>query len=480
MAIRFNGFDLPPFVLVNDIHVSLLPPVSQRSQSVAGRAGAYDFGNVLGEREITVDITVEANTASELRSRLRQLATWLYYEEAKPLILLDEPDKYYLAKVTDAIDLKQNISIVQGSITFWCSDPFSYAVQETVIPLNPTDDTPISIINHGNVDTYPQIAVTFVDSITEFGIATTDQYLYFGQPTPVDTSTPTPTRTKVLEDDMSTTTGWTNGIAVDDGVIAGSFTASGSVLVASNYGTGSRWHGPALVKSIGQTIQDFSVSFFCTFRTPIQANQLGRIEIYLLDINNAIIGKMAIVDPTAYATMGRVDCRLGNATNGKYIVSSEIGKYYYRDFYGRLHLSRIGNKYNFGIGKIDAKGNYWGRWSTTYVDTAGRYQTPLAGVQIHMAQFGTYPLVSNMTINHIDIYDETPPIAGEVPYVFEAGDTLWIDSATGSILKNGEPAFWTLGDLGSNFLKLQPGETKLSVTAPIITNGTITFRERWL
>jgi phage-related protein len=145
--------------------------------------------------------------------------------------------------------------------------------------------------------------------------------------------------------------------------------------------------------------------------------------------------------------------------------------------YGRLFLQRIGQKYVFQIGKLDSNYNFFGRWNTTFYDTANQYQSKLAGIQIHIARYGSTAVIPTMNINEIRVWDEKTLTSTEVPYVFEAGDILTIDSMTGTILKNGEPFRF---QLGSSFIKLKPGTTNLAITSPVVSAGTVTYRERWL
>ncbi|MCH5586319.1 phage tail family protein [Shimazuella sp. AN120528] len=483
MAIRFNGLDLPSFVLVNDIHISLVPPIKQTTITISGRAGSYDFGNELGERKITIDITIEASTPTELRANLRQLATWLYYEDAKQLILLDEPDKYYLAKVTDEIELKQNISMAQGSITFWCSDPFSYAIQEKVIALNPIDETPIPITNNGNQSSSPRFHVEFTQPTTEFALVSGEEFLYFGQPLQQDTQTATQTRVTMLNDDMSSLTGWTSGVGVDGGVIAGSFATDGFRFSQSggNYGTGSAWHGAAAVKTIATLIQDFTMEASVSLN-PTANNQMGRVEVYLLDVNNAIIGKIAIKDMSINLESPQLEARAGNLASGTLFVAYRGKKEgYWKDFSGILRFSRIGNKWTCLAAIIDSNGRWIKQFTYSFVDTKNLYTAKLAGVQIHVGAYANYAVIpiNRLYVTNVKIIQENVPTSTQVPYIFSTGDVLEMDCATGSIWKNGEPFFADLNP-SSTFIQLPTGTSGISVLPASITNSTITFRERWL
>jgi predicted phage tail component-like protein len=481
LSIRFNGVDIPSFVLVNDIKTSILPPVKQNLVNVRGRPGSYDFGNELGEREITIDITIEATSAQQLRQQCEiELGKWLYYDEAKELIILDDPTRHYMAKVTGDTDLSQIISIGQGSITFLCTDPHRYGT-EKIIPFNPAAPDPVFIENQGGVDTFPVIEVEFAQDTTEFSIVSDTDYLYFGQPASVDNMSAVPKRTQIFYDDGSSVAGWTAGTGVDGGDITGSLESTGGYIrqLNNDYGSGAKWHGAAGVKTFGQELQDFTLETNIGFKAGYPY-QIGRVEVYLLDINNVRIGKIALRDTSAYTETTYVECRIGPVSGGRYLVASEIGKGYYVDFFGKLTIQRIGQRWYFEIGKRREDGTYWGRWSTQFIDKNNAYQTKVAGVQIHFAAYGTYQPFSTVYVEDIRVWKENAVDPGtQVPYIFYAGDRLLIDCNTGTILKNGVPFFDAL-DPTSNYIRLRPGMNGIVAAPAIITNGSIRFKERWL
>lgn len=472
-----NDIASPDYLVIEKIDNQLLPDISIQSTKVPGRVGEINQGTELGIRAIEVTVGIIGTNKANLDDRERELTTWLFYDAPKKLQLPNN-SKYYLGQVSD-VKIENTLIFGRGTITFLCTDPLAYSATEKVIPFAPTDDNPIAIVNNGNQDAFPQISLTFNSSTTEFALVTDDQYFYMGQPAPVDSTTPTSQRTLVLQDQASSTTGWTAGILVDGGTISGGFLSDGNFIYPNSYGTGSTWHGPALVKSLGQEVQDFSLEYYINFKMT-KPNQLGRIEIYLLDINNAVIGKMALVDATAKSKSGKVEARLGPLSGGKLLANSEIGKEFYTNMYGRLYLQRIGQKYTFQIGKLDSNYNFFGRWSTTFYDTANAFQKKLAAIQIHMGQYGTNAFIPTINMNEVRVWNEQTLTSSQVPYIFNAGDTLTVDSATGTIWKNGEPDFTLLGDLGSDFIKLKPGTTNLSITSPIVSSGSVTYRERWL
>lgn len=473
--LMLNDLYSPDYLVIESIKNQYLPDVSINTTKAPGRVGTINQGVELGERIIEVTVGIIGTDKDNLDERERELTSWLFYPEPKKLVL-PHNSKYYMAQISEA-DIENTLIFGRGTFTFLCTDPAAYSQTSVTIPLPAAD--PIEIINTGNMDASPIIDITVNQDTTELEIVTEDQYMYFGQPDAVDEVNPMPRKTIVIQDDCSSTTDFTAGIAVDNGTIAGSLTSDGNYILQAggDYGSGAAWHGGALVQTLGQQVQDFSVEYFVEFKMT-NANQLGRMEIYLLDINNAVIGKLAIVDPTANSNMGRVECRLGTESGGKYLVRSEIGKGFYTNFYGRLYLQRVGQRYYFQIGKMTVPGyQYFGRYNYVWYDTANQYQTPLAGIQIHIGAFGTSPAVSSMRINEVRVWDETTLSDDDVPFFLQTGDRLVIDSRIGQAFRNDEPVAI---NLGSDYIKFKPGQTHMTISPPIVQSGVIEYREKWL
>lgn len=645
MALRYNGVDVPSFVIVRGVKVSLLPPISPVTVSVRGRAGSYRFGDDLGNRQITVDYTICADSPADLRVKARQFANWFYSTEPKPLVLAEEPDKHYLAQVSEETDLDELLGIGQGSITFLCTDPFVYGAEKsqplfmngrsvvtlvedpldtdfdgdgvadgwtkgtssgatavfsiedgaqkidvtataagtlytsanrsgipvaagrtydfvvdyrtgnitgtgrvnividwrdstntnlgyanspyvttnvsgwstltytTTAPVNAVSATiklqvvtgaagdratawfrnvrfyeeessietvPVTVVNNGGATAYPVIEMEFTEDVTDVLVQGSKGALYFGEPPVIFDQTAAKTKIKLLDDTCSSFTGWTSGVAIDGGTIAGSFTSDGSYIRVSDYGSGSNWHGPAAVKSLNKQVQDFTFQAHLYFDASAH-NQMGRVEFYFLDPNNARVAKLALKDINKTYESPWFEARAGQSSNGHFFMNSDYSRGSYANFYGRLFLQRIGNKWSAQIGRYNSKTReYYGRWSGQYIDTAYKYMDKIAAIQIHIGVPSDKPVVSNMAIDRIEFWEENAvDPQTQVPYVFEAGDHLKIDCERGLILKNGEPAFEHLYP-SSSFIELLPGPNAIRVSPAAVTHGLIRFKERWL
>ncbi|MDQ0418457.1 putative phage tail component-like protein [Croceifilum oryzae] len=476
MAIRFNNQDLPPFVVVKDLHLPILTGVKQTTSKVKGRAGSWDFGNELEDRVISADITIEADSLSDLLQKVRDFGEWLYYTEAKPLQLVGDPDVYYLAKLTGDTDLNLLLSIGQCRISFICTDPYAYGKKKEVL----FQSGPVEVENQGGVDTSPLIEMEFTAPTTEFAIINKTQSLYFGQPVHMDSRDENvPTQRLVIDDDGSSIAKWTSGIAMDGGIVTGSFLSDGEQIKVADYGKGEDWHGPAKIKVFPQPLQDFSVEARVGFTALVMEGhegRVGRIEIYLLDVNNNRIGKMALCNFTTAMSKPTMEARVGTLDDGHYFVNQDLEGLFLSRFSGRISISRIGQMWNFKI----ARGGFITSqvWSNQYFDAESLYQTQVAGIQIHVGARGENDPYSSAYFDLVRVFEENV-IQEETPNVFETGDQLLIDCASGGILKNGFPFYSSLKP-SSQFLRLEKGKNVITCSPSIVQNGKVRFQERWL
>ena len=132
-AFRFNEIESSSFNLVcKSVKRPLLPGVKVKRVDLPSASGVYDFDdNEYSFRPLTMRITYIGTSFEELRSRARNIAAWLSTSTWGKLIINDEPDKYYLAKVTEQIDLSSVYEAGEAEVTFDCQ-PFAYSVDEVV------------------------------------------------------------------------------------------------------------------------------------------------------------------------------------------------------------------------------------------------------------------------------------------------------------------------------------------------------------
>lgn len=479
--IKFANKLLPDFVKVRSIRYSILPEVERKTEQIYGRAGVYDFGTELGERKIELDVMIIADSPNDVMKRARELTTFLYHKELQPLIILDEPDKQYMARISGSTDVTELYRTGTATITFMCPSPFAESLTEKEVKVTPTDNTPIAITNNGSVEAYPIINLTMKESATSIAVISEDKFIQIGGDELPD-STVTNLKPLVLYDNMASYSGWSQASTIDNGIIVGDFVSSGNVVTQlnKNYGEGTAWHGASAIKSLSRPVSNFEAEMKVKL-TATNVKQMGRIELYFLDEYNVAVGKIVIVDSDKYGNYTRVIARAGTEGTGKIFTDSYgYKKGVWHDFTGVLKLTRVGQNWTSYFAKVNADGTHGTRLTTNWYDTNNDYSVrKVAKVQIHIGAYNVYNPVSTMHIDDLKVTEILVNESGTVtPILFSAGDIVTIDNQRAIVLKNGEPIFTEL-DPASDFFPLEAGSNGLIVSPPL-ADVSIKYRERYL
>lgn len=149
-SFSFNGVDSSSFSLVcKSVKRPLLPALKVKRIELPGASGSYDFNDdEYSLRQVTMRIAYIGTSYEELRSRARSIAAWLSYNGFARLIINDETDKYYLAKITSDIDLESLFESGSADISFDCQ-PFAYSITEQVLTFDATGATDYVFVNPG-------------------------------------------------------------------------------------------------------------------------------------------------------------------------------------------------------------------------------------------------------------------------------------------------------------------------------------------
>lgn len=124
-AFVFNGVDSNtfPWLLINRVSGSVLPPIERRLIKIADRPGSYDMGPEIGHRVERIKITVLADSQEELAERKRTLAQWLLTKDLAPFYYSYEPDKVYMASLSGETDLEKIVTDGETELIFIIPDP---------------------------------------------------------------------------------------------------------------------------------------------------------------------------------------------------------------------------------------------------------------------------------------------------------------------------------------------------------------------
>jgi predicted phage tail component-like protein len=485
-SFTFNGERKNNIFILKGKKFPVLAPKSHQLLEVPKRPGALLMSTSTKIREIELPIAIKNENSVPFPKLKEEIAQWLSgTEEPSPLILDEDPDRTYFALLDNIEPLEEiNKTIATTIIRFICPDPYKYSGEKSIYMPSKSSPSVYDIENLGNLDTHPVVKVNVKKDLHFFSLITDDDYFQIGADIPVDKNSFN-TNELILNDSMSSMTGWGQAGYVDNGYLAGEIRSDGSGLYPHLFGDGifpAKWQGPSMKKSIGSPLQDFRMDVMVELFN--KGYKTGMLEVYLLNSSNQTVAKIGIEDYFQTIEKIRAKVRIGAVEDDNWILSQGADKDdYWNNFKGILRLSRIGKHWTAYISTINSKGMHTyplgSKGNIGYFDTEGLYQDPVTQVQI---AFRMYPGTTRaeMKVNDLKIFKITkPPSIDDIPIFAKQGDVLEIDHYQNTIKKNGE---LLLGykDFRSNFFTLKTGKNPITMLPSDAGDVTLSFRERYL
>ncbi len=133
------------------------PSLRNSFVTIPGRPGVADFGSSVSERTITVRCNIFPQRGfAALVSALDDIAEWLNPEHGLHQLVLDDvPDRYFSARLTDAVDCNRLVmSAGAFDLKFVCPDPHAYALTDESFTLSAAGSHEIRRLG-GNADSEP-------------------------------------------------------------------------------------------------------------------------------------------------------------------------------------------------------------------------------------------------------------------------------------------------------------------------------------
>lgn len=144
-------------ILLRGKNIPILPPMEEHFEPIAGRDGVWDFGIQYGARPIELDVVLLADSVDDLNSKVRAIASLFNPRKgARPLVMDDEQDVQYLARLTGQLPIDQLASFGTFTIQLICTDPFRYGLNEVVRE----GTTSLTLTHLGNHKAYPRLEIT--------------------------------------------------------------------------------------------------------------------------------------------------------------------------------------------------------------------------------------------------------------------------------------------------------------------------------
>lgn len=468
-SFTFNGTKRDYLVILRGRQIPLWGAIDREMLSVAGMVGAHHVGTSVQPKRIKIPVLIESKNLDELEELKEDLMDWLVTEKAEELIFDDRPERSYYAMLEDVTEIETLIRVGIGYLHFVCPDPYKYGRSVTRLLL---DDT--IVVNEGTASALPVFKLEALKSSTYAMVSDGEDYMMVGKPHDV-IETPYVKYQRIFYDTANNMTGWTAHNSVDGGIVSGQMETTGNRFQALNYGSGTGWHGPAIKKSLSESLGDFRMTAFVAMFNSTRS-QVGRIEIYLLDVNGEAVAKVALKDLQSSRSLTVGEARAGSNTDNHFLINEAGDKDgAWNNFNGHLRIEREGNKWEAYFAKVESgTGRHHTRRTVSWIDTGNRFDKRIAQVAIHMGQHGTnVPVIGGVySINVFKINHEPEGI----PYIVEKDDVITFDSINRKAYINGESVPF---DFGTKFLQLHKGANNLAILPEDTYTSSVEFRNRY-
>lgn len=462
-------------------------------KEVGARNGALFQRRRYPERVITVGYQLIAATNAAFRSAFNQLCRLLDVEEAR-LIFADEPDKFFIGTPSGVGDVDPGRNAVTGEIEFTCADPFKYSVKE--YEAAPASGGTVTIAYNGTMPGFPVLCASF-DNAAAGGSSDGCGYVAFvndrgkiiqlGDPEEADGEDFPQSQTLVNQSfkasgawDTAAKSAWprntgtaSSTTVTQTGDVAQAQhneTESTYYLHASDYGSGEKWHGPSITRTLpadaaGESgAKNFTLTYVNKVsigKASADVNQLGGLQMLLLDASGGIVAGVSVLK-----SKPGTDAVIRFRANGKRLEDVAIDLSYYNQYFGSNNTSKGTKtvktvKVTKTAGQIEF--NAGGVVRTYSSDEIA--DTAVVKVQFMFLSYGSKAALTHCGLYSVKLVKHGCTAWKNVPNKFSVGDELSADCGSGEILLNGLSAP-DLGALGNDWEEfgLLPGQNQI-VTA---------------
>lgn len=459
-------------------------PLKRNFLKTPGYPGARLLGTDTDPRPLPVPVGIIVPDRTDLETLKEEIADWLITEQPAELVFDVKPDRTYIAVIDEDFNIDDFVSLGKGTLKFICPMPYKLGPNRNIDFRLEGSRLITNISNNGSKYSDPKFTIkvenpsTFIDISRKKEEET--QHFRMGYPVSVEERT-VEKEQLVMHDEMKTMVGWTQtGPNTDEGENTGTLKSDGDRFVIDNFGAGSKWHGGVARKSLKEPLQDFTIEAIVECWNQNSAHSMGRVEIYLLDVNSDIIAKLTMAEVHLNVASNYGEIRAGKIKEGHHIISTTgDSPWTWNDFFGRLRLTRVGNFWAADIARILPGGVYDSESYREYFDVEEKYsKNQLAQVMVHIGGWQEVKRL-NASVNDIKVWKFNKTTTLEAPYIVRKGDVVEIDTTDASIKINGKDAIYTK-DLFGDFINIEKGMNQIEIFPSDIGQVEVAYRERYL
>jgi predicted phage tail component-like protein len=169
-----------PEALVTRVRRGLLGTRRDTYQEVPGRAGSWLFPEQPGDRTVSVSVHLLGANFAARRAAVINLADWADAPASAPLVVDDEPDRYWDAKLTGPGDPNEWLETAAADLDFRAG-PYAWGTTVSAETWTATDAVGHVWIVPDEVDALPVVEITAgASSIPSFILTTNGDALTYG------------------------------------------------------------------------------------------------------------------------------------------------------------------------------------------------------------------------------------------------------------------------------------------------------------
>ena len=449
-------------------------PKSNELITVPGRPGAVFTRQQTEVLTISLTVLVDKVPGVPFSLTAEEFATWLNgYDEPQALVFDSDPNRTYFAILDGDVDVEQVVRYAKVGITFICPDPYKYGNEKTA-----TIDAGSIVTVGGTAETKPVIEVTMRGSSTYVAVGNGEEINMVGRSASVEEE-PVERLERIFWTEADTISGWVPPATSEEGTIAGTMYSDGYRFMASDYGTGTMYHGPALKRGIPRTLTNFQVDALVELYNLPEFNKRGKIVVSGLDANNRVVFMMSMGD--GYNTpknLGHI--RAGDKATGTNIIAHAGEPPAWNDFYGRLRVGRNNGLWYAYIARVDPGKGYQDsvRMYREFRGSGAQYTRTLSQIQVHIMAHSTAP-VARPRLEDLKVYEIHQTTPTQVPIIARAGDVIRFDHQRGEITEGADDLTPDKAFIGEYF-SLRPGrQTIVAEPASAIQSVRVRWRDKW-
>lgn len=266
--LKYNGVDLTDLVKVRSVEIPSLPSIEHSVINMFERDGNVYNGASYNEREIKITFIIypmaDVDNVLAYDIYVNDVKRAFYTKKEAKLFCGDETLYIWAVPVGEMIMTELANGCCECEVNLVAYDPYWYST--TTNSVNNDDAKKFTVENESDTNIYPIIQVGFTKDTTFCQIENqnTGERILIGGAS-VTEGTVIKKDTKIIADNMESTTGWTQTSAPIDsnrstgGTLA--LNSGGTGLMCGNFGStsGATWHGACYKKSLNTSVEDFKV-----------------------------------------------------------------------------------------------------------------------------------------------------------------------------------------------------------------------------